>query len=803
LILFYAAACFLAGAVAAALEFGAGWPILALSGAGVAAGCLLAGRRRDAALAGLLTLALLGGVERYEAARPQAEPGGVALLNDLADASGEPAAVQLRGRIVDEPEERETTLRCTVEVAAYRDAEGAWQAAPGRVLVTARPYPLHVYGELVELTGRLESPPLIEGFDYREYLARRGVVSTMLFPGVEIRGLDPGDLVSRLLRDGRATLSASLEQTLPEPESALARGILLGQRAAIPAEVMDEFNRAGISHLIAISGQNVVLVAGFIVAMLASALGRRPATVMAILVVLVYAVFVGASPSVLRAAVMATVMLGAVLAGRPAGALPGVVLAGAVLVAHRPLLIEDVSFQLSFAATLGIVLGAERLRAILLSWLAPLPRWLAGFLAENLAITSAASLTVLPVIAATFGRVSIVSLPANLLAAPAFVLALVGAALTAGAGCIDTGLGRAVAEIARLPLAYLIGLADLAAALPMASVEVRAFGILEALIAFALLAVAYFVLRRLPLPETEPVDRRPASPVLALAALVALAAALTWWSAIQPEGGRLRVTVLDVGQGDAILIETPAGARILVDGGPSGPALLQALGRRLPAGERRVDLIVLTHAQDDHLTGFVELLQRFDVGAALAGPLAGESGAYLAWREALDRRRVPLLTAAAGQTIDLGDGALLNVLGPPSDASTAVEDPNDHSVVLRLRHGAISVLLTGDLGAEGEAALLASGADLRSTVLKVGHHGSDGSSTPAFLDAVAPELAVISAGARNVYGHPSPTTRLRLASVPLLRTDLNGDVSFETDGTRLWVSFERGDYAGVQLGALR
>jgi competence protein ComEC len=144
------------------------------------------------------------------------------------------------------------------------------------------------------------------------------------------------------------------------------------------------------------------------------------------------------------------------------------------------------------------------------------------------------------------------------------------------------------------------------------------------------------------------------------------------------------------------------------------------------------------------------------------------------------------------------------VLGPPPEGLNGSEDDlNNNSVVLRLVYGGVSFLLTGDLAAEGEAALLASPADLHATVLKVGHHGSDGSTTPAFFDAVAPSIAVISVGADNVFGHPSPTTRLRLAGIPLLRTDANGDVRFETDGTALWVDFARGGYSLVDFGRAR
>jgi competence protein ComEC len=165
---------------------------------------------------------------------------------------------------------------------------------------------------------------------------------------------------------------------------------------------------------------------------------------------------------------------------------------------------------------------------------------------------------------------------------------------------------------------------------------------------------------------------------------------------------------------------------------------------------------------------------------------------------------VPLLTASAGQSIDLGDGGRIDVMSPPPDGLEGTDDDiNNNSVVLRVIYGSVSFLLTGDLAADGETALIASGVRLQSTVLKVGHHGSDSSTTPAFLDAVEPVFAVVSTGEENSFGHPSPTTRRRLAGTPLPRTDLNGDVRFETNGSALWVSTQRGEYGTAILGAAR
>ena len=411
---------------------------------------------------------------------------------------------------------------------------------------------------------------------------------------------------------------------------------------------MDDLNRAGISHLVAISGQNVAIVAAVLVASLTWWIGRQPATAVAMLLMLLYALFVGASPSVLRAALMANVMLGATLAGRPGSAFGAITLAAAILVAWRPLIVDDVAFQLSFAATLGIILLAERIRAYVEPWMVFTPGAVAAPISESIAITTAASIAVIPIIAASLGRISLVSLPANLLAAPLFLLALGGSLITALVAVVDTGLGRLVGEVASLPLTGLVHLGGFAAALPFASLEITGFGLLETVAAYFVAGGALLVLRqRLPSLSDATQRGRPLQlqPALGLSLLLLVAAALIWYSALQPGSDRLRVTVLDVGQGDAILIETPAGHRILVDGGPGGARITQALGRALPASTRRIDLVVLTHAQDDHVSGLVEVLQRYDVGAVLTGSLPGKTAAYRAWLDELERAGVPVSAA--------------------------------------------------------------------------------------------------------------------------------------------------------------
>ena len=255
--------------------------------------------------------------------------------------------------------------------------------------------------------------------------------------------------------------------------------------------------------------------------------------------------------------------------------------------------------------------------------------------------------------------------------------------------------------------------------------------------------------------------------------------------------GRLHVYFLDVGEGDAILICAPDGRQILVDGGPSPVALLGELGERLPFWDRSLDLVVLTHPDADHLTGLVPLLHRYRVDQVLEPPGTAAAPEAAAWEQALHEKGVPRGEAARGMRLLVG-GLTLAVLNPPDDVAGGAATPNnDSSIVLRLEYGDTSLLLTGDAAAGAEAEMLAGGVALDADVLKVGHHGSDGSTSALFLAAVSPSVAIIQVGAGNRYGLPAPALLDRLAGIRAYRTDQNGRIEVISDGTRLWVKPER------------
>lgn len=443
---------------------------------------------------------------------------------------------------------------------------------------------------------------------------------------------------------------------------------------------------------------------------------------------------------------MAVLVLAALLLDRDAAVLNSLALAALAILALRPSDLQDPGFQLSFAATAGIVL-------------APMPQ---HPVLAALAVSAAAQLAVLPIALAHFNQVSTIGLVANLAVVPLAGLATILGLVAVGVAAVST-LVAGWLFAATWPVLLLLRWAVLlAAAVPGAVLHLPAPG--------ALAIASYATALGLGLAAWHTrVMRRPLAQRLGVTAgaLAIISALVTLWPALRPADGRLHVSVLDVGQGDAIVIEAPDGRTVLVDAGAGGPYRLDA-GERVVApflwnrGILHLAAVVVTHPDLDHAGGMAAVRELFSVSDAWDG--APERGAFALGGALL----TPLAAAAVGR--------------------------NDAARVLRLELGRAAILLTSDIEGLGERALIDSGAPLHADVLKVPHHGSRTSSGPDFLAAVRPAVAVVSVGARNVYGHPDAgvLARLTAAGADLYRTDRDGAVLLETDGRVLdvtrWVS---------------
>ncbi|MBI2760718.1 MAG: ComEC/Rec2 family competence protein [Chloroflexi bacterium] len=642
----------------AAWSWPGGLPAAVCAGATIGA---VAFHRRPAPA--VLMAAVCAGVALVASARWEAvtsgPPSDVARLIDAG-------RVRLYGTVRADGEERERSMRLRVDVTEVVDAAGQRKASGGVLVQTALGRSFRA-GDRVEVEGRLTAPPDLPNFDYRAYLARQGIDARMDYPRVRVVAADPAPAMARWLRDARRAASRALDRALPQPEAALARGIVVGDRVAIPAAVTDDFNRSGTSHLIAISGFNITLVIAMATGMLVPLLGRRPALIGAMALITVYALFVGMTPSVVRALVMGAIVVGGALLGRPGAPLVALLLAATAMTAHDPRVIDDAGFQLSFVATAGIMLLAPALSAagnrVLTTF--PVGDRLAGagaFLWEPVAVTLAATVATLPVMLYTFGRVSLVAPLANLVLVPLFPLVMITSGAAALAGSVLPAGAALAGALAWPPLAFTVAVAHLAAQFPAASLDTgyASGGVVAAMavtVGAAIVAVRSW--SRTAATEIEVVTRPRLSPVLLVAgAPVLLVAAYLTGMIVTADSadGRLTVTFGEAGGSVVALVTGPGGERILVDTGPSAAAIRRAVDPLLPAGDRSVALVILTRRAPTTTGGLPEVVETYRPGA-VAGPRAGDTDE----QEQGQALAVRFTELEAGSTIRLSDGAYLEI----------------------------------------------------------------------------------------------------------------------------------------------
>lgn len=649
-------------------------------------------------------------------------------------------------------------------------------------------------GMTLELRGLISAPPR-EGnpgeFSPRRYDAARGISGILDVSGtgrIVIRDSSAGEGAPARFTDAvRRSLLSHAEGLLGGVEGEFLKDILLGERSGIPPGTKEALIDAGVAHVLAVSGYRVFILAGMIMA--AMSLLRIPVPVrpcIAIPALLFYSALARYHPPVVRGTVMAIVFILARAAGRRAGSLNTLGVAALLVLGWDPRELLDAGFQLSFGAVLAVLafmpargeISAPARRSVIV-------RRAAVRILRSITLSVVVSLGTFPLTASLFGRVSVIGVLANIVVVPATGAVMILGTIALCAGALSGAAGAAYAALAGLLIRATIRFSLLAASLPFASVESGRFGAAETIAWYA--AMVFLACRK---------NRRRAARSLAilLAALNVIVFRVPD-PVTAPAGGLLRVSMIDVGEGDAILVEFPRGGTLLVDAGPATRAHDAGKKTVLPflkmRGIRALDVLLITHSDADHAGGASSILEGIPVGSVIESPGGVATGASRAYQSAARERGVPCSSPGRGAIVGVPPCARFYVLWPPRAAGRggAVKGrspSNNSSLVCRLVYGGVSFLFTGDAEKEAESEILRSyGSFLRSDVLKVAHHGSESGTSLEFLGAVRPSLALISAGLRNRFGHPSPPLlkRLREAGAGVIRTDAHGAVLLASDGS--------------------
>jgi len=662
-----------------------------------------------------------------------------------------PRQVELEGSLRTDPSQGDHGWSAVMDVSsvdwgagAARLRESAWVQGSGE-------RPAAVRGDRVRVFGEIERP---QDAGFAGFLARRGMAVELRTDRLLRLGGASAPLV-RIAQAFRAFVGRSIGRLFQAREAGLLMGLALGDDSRLDPGLARDFQATGLGHLLVVSGENVAMVLGPVIGLAALLhLSRVPRFLLGLSTVVFFVVLTGAEPSVMRAGVMASLTLVGVFLGRPRST--AAVLASAVLVllVLDPTLVWSIGFQLSVAATAGMIAlaspVAERLRFL------PRPLALAA------GTTIAAQLGVTPILLFHFHEVPGVTVAANLLAFPAVSPALLLGLVAAGVGLVVEPLGRVLALAAALPMRYLELVADRLASAPVP--WITSGGGLVPLVAGGLAVVlsAWWMRSGRRLPRS----------VIAIGC--ALLPLFVWSSAVSsgPPTG-LVIHFFGVGLGDSALVTSPDGANILIDAGPD-PA--QVATKLSSLGVKRLDLVVASHPHADHVAGFPAVLARFPVGLVLDAGCDESTPAYAELLEVLADEGLPVEHPRTGDTFAVGS-VRVEVLAPDGCAHGTDSDPNNDSLVLRVTYREDVVLFTADAQVPSQQAMLDEHAALAADVLKVPHHGGD-TSLAAFFDGVGPQLAIVSVGP-NDYGHPVPKVleELRATGARVLRTDRRGDIT--------------------------
>ena len=734
----------------------------------------------------LLLVPIFFGAARFQSAQPSINLGFIAWYNDRG------AEYVVQGVLVEPPDERDQYTNLKVQAEELHEI-GGLNFTPVEGLLLAR-VPFGGgwrYGDRLRIEGDLVTPPAREGFTYREYLAHQGIYTLM--PSARARTLlhDQGNPVRGFIYRKRAEALDMVYRLFPDPEASLLAGILLGIETGIPQVVQDAFNDTGTSHIIAISGFNITILSAFFIFVFVRILGRRrrfyAALITAVLIGL-YTVFVGAEAAVVRAAIMGGLALAAVLLGRKQDGLNTLAFVAALMALFDPHVLWDVGFQLSFMATLGLLLYGETLITGYIRLASPrfsteAARRTAQPVTEYVLITFAAILTTLPVVIYHFRRLSLVSLVANpaILPVQPPVMILGGAAVILG--MLYHPLGRAAALLAWPFAAYTIRAVELFAQIPGGVLALGEVTLYAVLVFYGILFSWTFFGKQIKDWVSQKLELENVNYLLyasITAVILGVLAGVVWRAALAAPDGKMHITLLNVGSGDGILVQTPTGRNLLIDGGPSPNMLSDALGRRLPLARRRLDFLVVAAAGEGQIGALPRTVERFPPDQVLwAGSKAGTYSAR-ELRRVLAKNQIPYISAESGQSLELGAGAKLEVLKVCS-----------RGAVMQLRWGKFSAFLPVGMDFETMDDLLTNKELAPVSVLLLSESGYAPLNTAEWVAHWNPQLILLSVAADDYDGLPDQAALRAADGYPIKRTDLNGWVRVSTDGEQMWVQVDR------------
>ena len=727
----------------------------------------------------LPTILFLGSAY-FQSRQPNIDAFHIAFYNDRE------YQLLITGSIAEPPDYRDGYTNLTLDVEAVDTGDGDLQTS-GRLLVRVLPNEEYHYGERIRLRGELKTPPENEEFSYRDYLARQGIHSYMTKAEVTRLPGDGGNPVWRLVYAFKAKLVGNTYKIFPDPEASLFAGILFGVDTGLPKKLQEAFKNTGTAHIIAISGFNIAIIAGLFFSIFKTFLqNERLGAGLAVISVFLYAFLVGADPAVMRAAFMGSLALFAKQIGRRNAGINTLAFVALVMALINPLTLWDIGFQLSFFATLGLILYAEPFSNFTANLIQKISRTdnsaVIRIINENVILTLAAQVMTIPLMMYYFNRISVISFIANPFILPVQPAVMILGGLAVFVSLILLPLGQLLAWVAWPFAGYTIRVVEFFDTIPNGVIVLGDVPLWFIYMTYASLLLVTFNWSAIQTWfKSSAASLRAAAWTLTFTLI--FICMVTFWSASSKSGdGRFHLIFLEAGSADAVLIQTPQGRNVLINGGASASELSDDLGRRLPFFTRSLDWLILASTQENQLAALPRVTQRYVPENVLRCGNVQASFSSQTLDKYFAQNEIPVSLAETGQKLDLGDGAFIEVKAAGA-----------RGCVLLVEYGVFRALLPIGVD-EGTYDTLEFGNAIgKVDVLLLAESGYAPGNPPDIFENLNPQLVVLSVAAGDQNGLPDQEVLDSLEGYSLLRTDRYGWIDVSADGTEMRVTVERGE----------
>lgn len=728
----------------------------------------------------LLPIFLFLGSAYYQVRQPNIDAFHIAFYNDRS------YDLLVTGYLAEPPDYRDQYTNLTINVQAIDTGDGDLPAS-GHLLVRVESNEEYQYGERIRLRGKVKTPPENEEFSYRDYLARQGIHSYMTSAEVTRLPGNDGNLLYRFVYNFKSHLIDNTYRLFQDPEASLLSGILFGVDTGLPKKLQDAFKNTGTAHIIAISGFNIAIIAGLFFSFFKWMLkNERLGAALAVFFVFLYAFLVGGDPAVMRAAIMGSLALFARQVGRRNAGINTLAVVALVMALINPLTLWDVGFQLSFFATLGLILYAEPFSNITAHLIEKISgqdnSTVINIINDNVILTLAAQVMTIPLMAYYFQRISVISFIANPFILPVQPAVMILGGLAVFVSLPIFPLGQLLAWVAWPFAGYTIRMVEFFDRVPNGVIVLGDVPLWIIYMTYASLLLVTFNWSAIQ-DWFKSAAASLRTVALTLAFVVTFICMMIFWIAAAKSGdGQFHVTFLEAGSADAVLIQTPQGRNVLINGGSSTSNLSDELGRRLPFFTRKLDWLIIASTEEDQLAALPRIVERYEPENVLWSGNVQASFPSRTLDEYFAENEIPVSRAEVGQRLELGDGAFIEVQAAGPRGS-----------VLLIEYGSFRALLTIGIS-EGTFESLEFGNTIgKVDVLLLADSGYAPSNPPDIFENLNPQLVVLSVAAGDPDGLPSQDVLDSLEGYSVLRTDRNGWIDISTDGVEMRINVERGE----------